>query len=87
MTVYVLVEEYTNVDVGDYATNVCGVYENFEDAQRHLEDTMVDIRKYFEDYDYEEQQYSHGDMEWSIWEKDCWSTYHDRLIIVEKEVI
>lgn len=86
MTVYVLTSSYLNVDSGDCEHMVDGVFETFEQAQKAMEQEIKDTRTDFEGVDYEEDNYVEGDMSWSIWEKECYMSYHCDIKITEIEV-
>lgn len=81
--VYVLVEDYTNVDSGDFATNVLGVYQDLEQAKLRLAKEKRDIVKHFQHVDYEMEE---SETVFSIWETGEWATFHDTIMIVEKEI-
>ncbi|MCR4661717.1 MAG: hypothetical protein K5765_06960 [Clostridia bacterium] len=84
--VYVLVSNYVDVDSGDFNTEVIGVWENFNGANKELKKLMAQTREDFEDYDTEEEDYVDGDMTWSIWEEGEYSNHRCDLIIQCKEI-
>lgn len=84
--VYVLVCEYHCVDSGDFANDVVGVYENFNDAKEEMEKLMVETRDDFEWYDTEESEYVDGDMTWEIWEQGEWVNHHCVINIFDREL-
>ncbi len=86
MTVYVLTSHYIDVDSGDYNSEVIGVYENIDDAQKDLKDNIKWTRSDFQNYDFEESDFIDGDMSWSIWEKDSEMSHRCELEIKECEV-
>lgn len=86
MEVYVLVCNSVNVDGGDFVTEVIGVYKTFGQAQKVMEQHMVDIRNEFDYCDFEEEEYVDGDMSWSIWEREEYASNHCDLIIECKTV-
>lgn len=83
MKVYVLVEDYVNVDAGDFATNILGVYESKDKAKKKFNKEKREIVKEFESCDYEMEE---SETVFSIWETGEWATYHDTMMIVEKEI-
>ena len=86
MIVYVLTSTYVCVDSGDYDNRVDGVYESVDKALEHMKREIEETRKDFEDYDYEEDNYVEGDMNWSIWEKEEYASHHCDIQITECEV-
>lgn len=86
MTVYVLEDIWVDTDGGDSDSYV-GVYANLEDAMKLMKRLMEQARKIFEDCDFEETDFTEGDMSWEIWEKNWYDSRNEKLIIWEKEVL
>ena len=83
MKVYVLVCNYANVDSGDFNTEVIGVYDNFDKAQKIMEQHKKEIRN---DYDYCDVEENESDGYWSICEQGYWVSNHCTLSIQVKEI-
>lgn len=86
MKVYVLTRGCLNVGSGDCEHGVVGVFVTFEQAQKAMEQEIKNARTDFEGVDYEEDNYVECDVDWSIWEKGCYMSYHCDIKITEIEV-
>ena len=87
MTVFVLICGYTNVDSGDFSTSVIGVFDSYENACKMMVKEIESIRKDYEGYDTEEENFVEGDMSWSIWEKGEYPSNHCDLIMSEEIIL
>lgn len=75
---YTLEYVYISVDSGDFETKVLNIYDTLEKAQEEMEKLIPEIKKDFEPYDCEEEQYLLG---YTIWEKGEYMSHHCGLII------
>ena len=86
MNVFIVSSSYINVDAGDYNHEIIGAYEDFSLAQRILENEIKNARCDFADEDYEELEYTKGDMAYAIWVPEYEMSYRCELKITEVEV-
>ena len=86
MNVFVVSSSYINVDTGDYAHEVLGVYQDFELAQKVFERAIKDARCDFSGEDYEETEYAKGDMAYAIWVPEYEMSYRCEIKITEMEI-
>ena len=86
MKVFVFIKTH-QFDYGSSGAQV-RVFNTFEKAKRHFEEKRKQAIIDFEALGKKSEQnnYSEGDMEWSIWEKDEYLYNHIDLAIVEREV-
>ena len=86
MTVYVLVCDYVDVDGGDFTTDIIGVYKTFEQAQKVMEKSIIEIRNEFDYCDFEEEKDGAVSGTWSIWENGEYASHHCDMFIQRKKV-
>lgn len=86
MKVFVFIKTH-QFDYGSVGL-ITRVYDTFEKAQTVFKAEMKQAIRDFKNLGKKAEQdnYSEGDMEWSIWEKDEYLYNHIDLTIVEREV-
>ena len=86
--VFVLIKNH-QFDCGECGLDCIGVYDTFELAQKTCESQMEKSRDEMKEYvaDTEEDDYSKGDMSWSIWEKGEYCYNHIDLLIQQAQIV
>ena len=84
MKVYVLTDNYTNVETGESTHEVVGVYYTLEKAQERFNEKVKEAKKFMECYSNLEERKGKGF--WIISEKDNYFALHIALFIRVKEV-
>ena len=80
--VYVVIVSYLNVDEGA-CENSIQVYDSLNKATQRMKLEIEDAKMHFQNYNYDDDTYSDGDMEYSIWESGEYLSHHITIEIAQ----